>query len=327
MHKILFLDIDGVLNNHGNKSHQTEISNGKLIDKKKVKLLGKLIRNTGAKIVLHSGWRFWFDDNKNPLRKEAVNLVRLLKKQKIVIYDMTPDLTTEEIRMTKKFSLVKAKEILAWLDMHKEVETWAVLDDLDLKNEVIENHQIRTDASVGLTKNDIRTAEKLLNPPIETFDELYRKLREHDRENKIARPQENTLVVQLVDDYQINIYDNTREVYLEFASKDGQYNHFHPDYREAYDYVLEVLEQPDAIVEEIKGAVKKAKESTECAMICLCFWGIAMFLLLLVSGKYPEMSALVIVLVMILAIVLGIVLTRILRKCRNSAKADRGKAK
>lgn len=44
MSKVLFLDIDGVLNsNFWNDSHQTEISDGTLIDEEKIKLLALLV--------------------------------------------------------------------------------------------------------------------------------------------------------------------------------------------------------------------------------------------------------------------------------------------
>lgn len=59
MNKIIFLDIDGVLNsNFWNEEHQKEISDGSLIDEEKVKLLSILVNKTNGKIVLHSGWRF-----------------------------------------------------------------------------------------------------------------------------------------------------------------------------------------------------------------------------------------------------------------------------
>ena len=59
--KVIFLDIDGVLNsNFWNDTHQREISDGTLIDEEKVMLLGQLIRDTNAKVILHSGWKFWF---------------------------------------------------------------------------------------------------------------------------------------------------------------------------------------------------------------------------------------------------------------------------
>jgi len=161
--KVIFLDIDGVLNsNFWNDTHQKEISDGTLIDEEKVILLGQLIRNTNAKIVLHSGWKFWFNSEIKPLRREAEELISMLEKEGIKIYDVTPDYTTEEIRKSKKFSLVKAREILAWISQHDNIEKWIVIDDLDLHNEEIERHQIFTDASLGLTAENVCEAEGLL---------------------------------------------------------------------------------------------------------------------------------------------------------------------
>lgn len=163
MNNVIFLDIDGVLNsNFWNDSHQKEISDGKLIDIEKIRLLAKLVKNTNAKIILHSGWKFWFDSNLQPTRKESENLSRLLQQEGLIIGGMTPDFSTEEIRKSKKFSLVKASEILVWLTKHKEIDNWLVIDDLDLHNPEIESHQIKTDSSIGLTIEDIQKAEKLL---------------------------------------------------------------------------------------------------------------------------------------------------------------------
>lgn len=58
MTRVVFLDIDGVLNsNFWNDTHQREISDGTLIDGEKIKLLAWLVKSTKAKIILHSGWR------------------------------------------------------------------------------------------------------------------------------------------------------------------------------------------------------------------------------------------------------------------------------
>lgn len=162
--KILFLDIDGVLNSKfWSDVNEREISEGKFIDSEKVLLLSKIIGETDAKIVLHSGWRFWFDDNMNPLREEAVYFVEILKAHRLFIYDKTPDLTTEEIKKSKKFSLVKAKEILLWLNKYDSIEEYVVLDDLDLNNQDLELHQIKTDSDIGLTKENVIQAIRLLN--------------------------------------------------------------------------------------------------------------------------------------------------------------------
>ena len=163
MNNVIFLDIDGVLNsNFWNDSHQKEISDGTLIDIEKIRLLSKLVKNTNAKIILHSGWRFWFNSKLEPTRKESINLSRLLQQEGIAIDGMTPDFSTEEIRKSKKFSLVKSSEILVWLSEHKEIDKWIVIDDLDLHNPEIEAHQIKTDSSIGLTIENVQKAEKLL---------------------------------------------------------------------------------------------------------------------------------------------------------------------
>lgn len=163
MDRVIFLDIDGVLNsNFWDADHQKEIRDGVLIDIDKIQLLGRLVRNTKAKIILHSGWRFWFDSDLKPLRKESDYLQRQLQQEGLVIAGITPDHSTEEIRKSKKFSFVKAGEILTWLREHKEVGQWIVIDDLDLHNSEIEIHQLRTDPDIGLTAEDVDKAEKML---------------------------------------------------------------------------------------------------------------------------------------------------------------------
>ena len=163
MNNIIFLDIDGVLNsNFWNDSHQKEISDGTLVDAEKVKLLSMLVKRTSAKIILHSGWKYWFDQDLKPLRQEAENLISLFKKEGLMIGDITPDHSTEEIRRNKKFSIVKAGEILAWLTEHENINNWIVIDDLDLHSKEIEMYQVKTNPSIGLTIDDVYKAEKIL---------------------------------------------------------------------------------------------------------------------------------------------------------------------
>ena len=160
---VIFLDIDGVLNSSfWNEQHQKEISDGTLIDRDKIKILATLVRNTDAAIILHSGWRFWFDSELQPQQPEAQRLVQMFRDAGLSIAGVTPDLTTEEIRRTKKFSLVKADEIMAWLDTHDDITGWVVIDDLELHNAVIGQHQVKTDPAVGLTAEDARKAEQIL---------------------------------------------------------------------------------------------------------------------------------------------------------------------
>ena len=161
---IIFLDIDGVLNsNFWNTQHQLEISDGILIDKTKISLLSRIVKETDADIILHSGWKFWFhEDPLEPIRLESQRLVQMLSDFQLKISGITPDFSTEQIRQTKKFSLIKAKEILSWLEKHPNVKNWVVIDDLDLHNEIVESHQVRTNSETGLMEADVTKVVKIL---------------------------------------------------------------------------------------------------------------------------------------------------------------------
>lgn len=84
------------------------------------------------------------------------------KKYGITIYDITPDFSTDEIKRTKKFSLVKASEIIDWIRVH-HVTKYLVLDDLDLFMDEIIPYQIRTNPAVGLTGQEAEEAIEKLN--------------------------------------------------------------------------------------------------------------------------------------------------------------------
>ncbi len=169
---VVFLDIDGVLNSQfWNEEHQKEISELTLIDCEKVELLSLFVQEFSAKIILHSGWKYWFDEHLKPLRPEAARLVEILKSYGLSIDGLTPDFADDEIKRTKKFSLVKAKEILAWVDANLQnvdsigtnrSDSWVVLDDLDLNNGIVMKHQVRTNNQVGLTNGDLNKARSIL---------------------------------------------------------------------------------------------------------------------------------------------------------------------
>lgn len=157
--KVIFLDIDGVLNS---TSFQ-RINNSKLIDIQNIALLKRLIEETRAFIVISSGWKLWFDDDMMPVTEEAVYLHNLLCEYGITIYDKTPDFSTEEIRKNRTFRKVKAKEIKAWLGYHTGIESYIVLDDLDLQDEDIRSRMVRINNNTGLSDEDIDIAVKMLN--------------------------------------------------------------------------------------------------------------------------------------------------------------------
>jgi histidinol phosphatase-like enzyme len=60
--KVIFLDIDGVLNSE----EFLKKNKNEAIDRNNVSILKKIIDKTGAFIVMSSAWRLWFDDKMMP---------------------------------------------------------------------------------------------------------------------------------------------------------------------------------------------------------------------------------------------------------------------
>jgi len=89
--KIIFLDVDGVLNCHSTKDRVGEYTG---IDDKKVSLLKEIVDKTLAKIVLVSSWKnFWFKEKELKTKQDefANRLDEKLAKQGLVIVDKTED--------------------------------------------------------------------------------------------------------------------------------------------------------------------------------------------------------------------------------------------
>jgi hypothetical protein len=105
MMKVLFLDIDGVVNcvNTGffNKLWP--------LDRYMAFLVGKIQLDTDCKVVLSSSWRH------HPDGRKAV------EESVVPIFDVTPEVSDSRQG--------RGAEIQAWLDVHPEVERYAILDD------------------------------------------------------------------------------------------------------------------------------------------------------------------------------------------------------
>jgi hypothetical protein len=104
--KIIFLDIDGVLNC---KSTPNPRQFPYVIDQKLLSRLNSVLERTGATVVLSSTWRY------DPAGCFSA------KHQGIPFIDVTPDLPDRPRR----------EEILAWLSGSPEVTRYLVLDDDD----------------------------------------------------------------------------------------------------------------------------------------------------------------------------------------------------
>ena len=152
---VIFLDVDGVIN--------LRTSSEQAIDRHAVSVLKYLVDQTGAVIVLSSGWRFWFDSDMEPQEENSRLLYDILNEYGLKLFSKTPDFSTEEIRIHRTFSYVKAQEIKAWLSEHPQVESYLVLDDLDLRDKEINMHLVRIDGRIGITGEDAKRAIDRLN--------------------------------------------------------------------------------------------------------------------------------------------------------------------
>lgn len=158
--KILFLDIDGVLNTEYSESR----CDGYIgIDGDKVHRLAQIVSATGAKIVLSSTWRLGYTRYSQKLPHHMNYLKRKLRKEGLSIYSVTPDLS--------RHGDARGKEINTWLEDHKNenIVSWVVLDDewfYDFGLYNINDHLVDTNYYVpngGLTDKDVKKAIQILN--------------------------------------------------------------------------------------------------------------------------------------------------------------------
>ena len=134
--KVIFLDIDGVLNTNSDR----EISSDKL------KLLSELVSKTGADVVLSSSWRYGWNQLKlNQPGTRIYRLKQLLKDNDIVIKDIIG------------LDLTKSIQIKNYLNTNM-ISNYIVLDDepIDTAN------LVKTNGDVGLTQSDCQKAYQLL---------------------------------------------------------------------------------------------------------------------------------------------------------------------
>ena len=152
--KVIFLDIDGVLNCQSSKSSCHGMVG---IDNDKVKRLKEIVKSTGAKIVLISTWKTdWQKLLKEQQGYMADYLDRKLKRQRLAIMDKTDD-----------YIAMRGEGIDQWLK-GRNVESFAILDDeeFDYAKTGIIDRLIKTEFyndNGGLQEEHIQIAINKLN--------------------------------------------------------------------------------------------------------------------------------------------------------------------
>lgn len=142
MRKILFLDIDGVLNTDHHQWHCQMNSIAPVdrfdyaFDSKAVENLATIIEETGAEIVISSSWKF--------LGLQTLQKMWEDRNLPGVIVDVTPSGES------------KGWEIDEWLINHEgQISGYAIIDD---ENDMLpeqQGHFVQTNPQFGITKKDI----------------------------------------------------------------------------------------------------------------------------------------------------------------------------
>ena len=156
--KVIFLDIDGVLNDKKCRARAPSGCRG--VADAKLKLLREIVLRTDAKLVLTSSWKkYWKKEEATD--PDMLYLMKKLKRFGLSIYDKTED----------TFWAERGKGIHLWLTDHRDTTAWVVLDDEvfpDYETYKISKHLVKTEflhgRDGGLQEEHIEQALVILNP-------------------------------------------------------------------------------------------------------------------------------------------------------------------
>ena len=155
--KVIFLDIDGVVNCSDTKERSPTKVIG--VEQSKIALIKQIVDATGAKLILSSTWRIgWFYEETGSHDRDIQDWHYLRDeffKQGLWFFDYTP-LDKNRHRGT---------EIQIWLDKWEdEVDAYAVIDDsmYDIW-EMHKGHLVQTSYDHGIQQGAVDMAIKILN--------------------------------------------------------------------------------------------------------------------------------------------------------------------
>lgn len=174
--QIIFLDIDGVLNNYESCKKRKEYFDryniiSSSIDEGAIRRLAKITNITRAKIVLTSWRRGDFADGvDNVKRDESKNLVKLFNKYHIEIIGVTRFIPKSEDEPSWR-----ELEINHFLDIHPEIDTFVIIDDESLQLCSLQEFLVKTETLVGLQDEHVEKAIEILTS--KKFDRRNRRLK------------------------------------------------------------------------------------------------------------------------------------------------------
>lgn len=155
--KVIFLDVDGVLNSEPYFMEHLNDMRQNPIDPEGVRRLERIVSSTGAQIVLSSSWRGGWDRDPDKMDIDGQVLTENLSRYGLTIYDKT-----DYIEFGRR-----AREIKAWLKASREkVESFVILDDCNYAwdKHGLGKRWVRTEyIDGGLLDEDVDKAIAILN--------------------------------------------------------------------------------------------------------------------------------------------------------------------
>ena len=149
MVNIIFLDVDGVLNNI--ETTTTTKSGWTFVDDFLVERLRTIVELTGAKVVLSSSWRYGMYSSGTD-RQDYLELVDKLRDFDIHVIDVTPVLSDGD----------REEEIKWWLKRYwSGFGNYVILDDINYFIDLQTNF-VQTSPETGLTLGNVERAIKIL---------------------------------------------------------------------------------------------------------------------------------------------------------------------
>ena len=151
--KIIFLDIDGVLNSIVFDRERTNEQGN--IDETRLPLIKQILDETGALIVLASSWRKHWDKEPSLCDNLGVEINSIFAKYNIAIYDKTPQLQSND----------RAEEIRLWLSQNEMVKNFVILDDIAFGwGTDLQDHLVKTNCRIGrgLERQHVQKAISIL---------------------------------------------------------------------------------------------------------------------------------------------------------------------
>jgi hypothetical protein len=152
--KLIFLDIDGVLNDR--TFHEDAQSS--TIKPKCVAHFNRLIHETGAAVVLTSSWRYLTmgDDPEYPAQMTLVGLRYLLRTHGVTAKLQIIGYTERDC--SEHGGKNRGQQIAHYLETCEDVEAYVVLDDNAFDIGECGHPFVQTDGRAGLTEADIDRA-------------------------------------------------------------------------------------------------------------------------------------------------------------------------